>query len=116
MTGFPANVGSSSTSTAAKNASISTWRMTRSSTEQEPSKPFGELDAHPLPCALGTQAHRRARPLLTVGEPAAMAGPRCPFELDGVGDFHPHVGVERPRQQHRAHLVGGTSTGEVVRE
>src|SRR5674476_712571 len=89
-TGRPARVGSSNTSTEAKNASMSTWSITRStdgtqlpglrampsgcgwvgrsSTEARPPEPLGEA-APGIPAGiLGCPMNRRPGPLGTVGE------------------------------------------------
>src|ERR1035441_6341311 len=88
----------------------------RLSTEPQPSKPFCEADAHPSSRILGTQSHSGPRPLLAVGELAAMARDRCALQLDGVGDVDPNIGIQRAGQQHRADLMGGTGGRKIVRE
>src|SRR5579863_4432732 len=104
MTGLPDNVGSSSTSTDAKNASMSTWRIVGtergSGTEGQPAEPFGVRDARP-PALLGRPAaYGLTGPTALAGELTAVALHGRNFRLDGVTDVDPVVGLERAREQH----------------
>src|SRR5580692_11511536 len=121
MTGLPVRLGLSSTSTAAKNASMSTCRTvgirlrSRSSTEGQPAETLGEAGAGPLALLLGAMADGLAdQPLLLV-ELGAMALDRGGLGLDGVGDIDPFVGLEGARQQHGGHLVRWPGVWEVER-
>src|SRR5580692_5486290 len=95
MTGLPAREGSSSTSTDAKNASMSTCRMVgragRSATEGQPAEPLGVGDA--------------GRPALLAGELGPMALDCGRLGLNGVRDVHPFVRLEGRREEHRGNLV-----------
>src|ERR1035441_3816715 len=138
MPGSPASEGSSSTSTEAKNASMSTWRITlsavpplvvaegsprfagpapdRSPTEGQPPEPFGKGNTRLPARFLGTTRHRGGGPLHTVGELAAMAPDRFALDVHRPRDVDPDVGLECPRQEHGAHLVAGPGGGEVERQ
>ena len=121
MTGFPASDGSSSTSTEAKKASMSTWRMVGTVGAAQPPrvnrrKPSAKAHAGP-PALLGRPpSYGLAGPSALLGELRAMALDRGRLGLDGVGDVDPLVGLERSRQQHRRHLVRRTGVGEVERQ
>src|SRR5665213_3928739 len=107
MTGRPARVGSSNTSTEAKNASMSTCRITRlcSSTEAQPPEALGERNPGAPAGVFRGPAYRGGRPLGAVGELAPVAA-HCPhLHLDRVGDVHPHVGLEGAGQQDGGDLM-----------
>src|SRR5580693_1833331 len=118
MTGLPASEGSSSTSTDAKNASMSTWRMVGtalltvpgasgwpggpdgepSATEGQPAEPLGVGDTGPPALLDRPSSHRLARPAVLAAELGAVALDRCRLGLDRVGDVDPFVGLERARE------------------
>src|SRR5277367_4339748 len=99
MTGLPARDGSSSTSTDAKNASMSICKMVgragRSVTEGQPAEPLGVSDAGP-PALLGRPPpHGLAGPAVLTGELGPMALDCGRLGLHRVADVHPYVGLER---------------------
>src|SRR5450759_2749730 len=111
MTGRPARMGSSSTSTDAKNESMSTWRMTRwppgptatgsrqprspvsasprSTTEAQPPEALGERHTGLSSAILGAQANCRGSPFHAIGELTPMAADRFPLDVHHVRDVHP---------------------------
>src|SRR5271170_4616603 len=120
MTGRPARVGSSRTSTEAKNASMSTCRMLgvslRSRTERQPAEALGK--GHPGTAALflGPAPYGLPGPAAWLGELGAVALDGGSLALDGLGHVDPLIGLQRAGQEHGGHLMGRAGGGEVERE
>src|SRR5580698_4184437 len=103
MTGFPASDGSSSTSTDAKNASMSTCRMVgtsrRSGTEGQPAEALGVRDARPPALLRRPTTDRLAGPTSLARELASVALDGRRLRLDGVADVHPVIRLEGAGEQ-----------------
>jgi len=83
ITGFPATSDRRAPRTEAKNASMSTWRMTGSSTEPQPPKPFREGNAHPLPRILRPKPNCGPSPLSPSGNWLRWHATAGALQLDG---------------------------------
>src|ERR1700678_1773405 len=104
MTGRPARVGWSRTSTEAKNASMSTCRMQgvslRSCMERQPAETLGK--GHPGTAALflGSAPYGLSGPAARPGELGALALHGGGLALDGLGHVDPLIGLQRAGQEH----------------
>src|SRR6202034_1670675 len=129
MTGRPTSSGRSRSSTAAKNASMSTCSTAgesspersgsstvRTSAEQEPPEALGVEDAGSPALLFGPQAHGVSGPGVPARELAAMALDGGHLHVDRLGDVNPHVGLEGPAQVGGRRLVRRAAVGEIMWE